>query len=177
MTDDPNKIEQIVTHVWEDEDFKQELLSNPKAVIERESGEKLPEAVEVRVLQETPSTRYLALPSGNMTAKERQEVLQQLREGAAGEFSSLMIRSLEDNAFKQELLSQPNAVIERELGITLPEGADIRVVEQESNIRYLVLPWRPDLLEEGELSEEALEAIAGGWCLCSKSCGNSVQLY
>ena len=38
----------------------------------------------------------------------------------------------------------------------------ITVLEEQTNIRYLVLPWSPDVFEDGELSEEALEAVAGG---------------
>lgn len=179
MTDETNGQQQIIVRAWEDEEFKQELLNDPKAVLERESGEQFPEGVEVRVLQETANTRYLVLPPANITADERQQLLEQLQEEETGEFSSLMIRSIEDNAFRQELLSQPNAAIERELGITLPEGTDIRVVAQDSNVRYLVLPWRPDLLEDNELSEEALEAVAGGgWCIiCSGSCKASIKLH
>jgi hypothetical protein len=176
MIDETNQQEQIIVRAWEDEEFKQNLVSNPKAAIEQELGEKFPEGVEVRVLQETANTRYLVLPPANLTAEERQEVLQQLREGEAGAFSALIIRSIEDDAFRQELLSQPNTVIERELGITLPEGTAVRVVEEERNIRYLVLPQRPDSLEDDELSEEALEAVAGGGdvhvkvCLCTSTC-------
>jgi hypothetical protein len=176
MTDENSAIEQIVTRTWEDEAFKQELVNNPKPVIEQVTGEKLPEGLVIRVVQQTPNIRYLQLPSASsMTAEERQQTVNELRQGAAGEFSSVIVRAIEDDAFRQELVSQPNAVIERELGITLPEGAQIRVLEQEDNIRYLVLPMQPDSLDGDELSEEELEAVAGGLCWPKIKCGGTVK--
>lgn len=175
MTDENTAIEQIVTRTWEDEAFKQELVNNPKPVIEQATGEKLPEGLVIRVVQQTSNIRYLQLPSASdMTAEERQQTINELRQGA-GEFSSVIVRAIEDDAFKQELVSQPNAVIERELGITLPEGAEIRVLEQEDNIRYLILPMQPDSLDGDELSEEQLEAVAGGFSFPKIRCGGTVK--
>jgi hypothetical protein len=158
MTDETNQIEQIVTRAWEDEAFKQELLSDPKPAIEQATGEKLPEGLIVRVVQETPESRFLLLPSPSEVTPE---MLEQLRQGEAGAFSLVIARSLEDEAFKQQLISDPNRVIEQELGISIPPSVQLQVLEQEPNLQYLVLPQQPDA--EGELSEEELEAVAGGW--------------
>jgi len=46
----------------EDESFRGRLLADPKATIEQELGRKLPEDLEVRVLEETQETVYLVLP-------------------------------------------------------------------------------------------------------------------
>jgi hypothetical protein len=58
----------LIGRAWKDEAFKQELLSNPKAVVERElrelsPGATLPEHVQIQVLEETPTIRYLVLPA------------------------------------------------------------------------------------------------------------------
>jgi hypothetical protein len=170
MTSEINRDEQLIVRAWEDQEFKQELLENPKTVIERELGHKFPEGVEVRILAETANIRYLILPPANMDSEKRQEVVKLIRENETGAFSELKIRSVEDNTFRQILLNNPNTIIERELGISTLEGIDIRVVEEESNITYLVLPWHPELFESGELSEEALEAVAGGLCWFTDGC-------
>lgn len=52
----------LIAKAWKDEAFRQELLSNPKAVIEKEFGKVIPDSMEIRVLEETPNIMYLALP-------------------------------------------------------------------------------------------------------------------
>jgi hypothetical protein len=74
--------------------------------------------------------------------------------------TEIITKAWKDKQFKQELLSNPKAVYERELNQKLPDSLQIRVVEEDSNTIYLVLPKAPEATEE--LSEEALEAIAGG---------------
>jgi hypothetical protein len=72
-------------------------------------------------------------------------------------------RSLQDDAFRQRLLSDPKAVVEEELGTRLPEGIRVRAVEESAETIYLVLPSASPLGDEGgELSELQLEAVAGG---------------
>src|SRR4051812_7063503 len=72
-------------------------------------------------------------------------------------------RSLQDDAFRQRLLSDPKAVVEEELGTRLPEGIRVRAVEESADTIYLVLPSASPLGDEGgELSDLQLEAVAGG---------------
>jgi hypothetical protein len=53
---------EIIAKAWEDERFRQELLSNPKEAIAKTLGTKLAENLELRVVQETPNNLYLVLP-------------------------------------------------------------------------------------------------------------------
>ena len=62
----------LIARAWRDEAFKQELLRDPKAALARElariaPGATLPEQVEIHVVEETPTTRYLVLPSKPVT--------------------------------------------------------------------------------------------------------------
>jgi hypothetical protein len=66
-----------------------------------------------------------------------------------------------DDAYKQELLSNAKTVIEREFGVQLPDELNVHVMEEDSTNLYFVLPARPNL-SNAELSEDQLEAIAGG---------------
>ena len=50
-----------------DEPFRRELMANPKEVIRREYGVEMGPDVEIRVLEESPGTSYLVLPSAPVT--------------------------------------------------------------------------------------------------------------
>lgn len=61
---------EIVAKALKDATFKQELLSNFKAAIEREVGQTLPPGLEIHVVEETPTTLYLVLPATSTVPHE-----------------------------------------------------------------------------------------------------------
>ncbi len=76
----------------------------------------------------------------------------------------LIEKSIEDESFRQRLLEDPKAAVEQELGTQLPEGVRVVAVEETPDTIYLVLPSTPMAgAEGGELSDQQLEAVAGGW--------------
>ena len=88
----------------------------------------------------------------------------------------LIQKSQEDQAFRSSLLDDPKAAIEREVGATLPTGLRIQVLEETSNTVYLVLPQATSQAGSGgELSDQELESVAGGWgtggATTQQSCG------
>jgi hypothetical protein len=87
-------------------------------------------------------------------------------------------RSLDDESFRRRLLEDPRAAVEEELGTRLPEGVEVRAVEETAETIYLVLPSASPLGGSEELSDQDLEAVAGGgstfWgatCLAEPACG------
>ena len=74
----------------------------------------------------------------------------------------LIQRSLEDEDFRQRLLDDPKGTLEQELGDRLPEGIEVRVVEESAQTIYLVLPSASPTGQGGELSDQDLEEVAGG---------------
>lgn len=73
-------------------------------------------------------------------------------------YSKVVSKAWTDHAFKAKLKSDPQVAL-RELGIDVPAGININVIEDAPNCVTLVLPAAPT---EGELSVEDLEAVAGG---------------
>ena len=89
----------------------------------------------------------------------------------------LIERSLQDDVFRQQLLADPRAIIEREIGTQLPEDVRVVAVEETADTIYLVLPSTSPVGEGGELADQTLEAVAGGDAgststasLCNLSC-------
>jgi hypothetical protein len=99
------------------------------------------------------------------------------QEFSRDEFNTrIATKAWQDAAFRQELLSNPRSVIARELGTTLPENLQVHVFEENDNNIYLVIPPVPSVDEE--LSEEALEQVAGGY-IASRKKGHfyAITLY
>ena len=75
--------------------------------------------------------------------------------------ATLVAKAWQDDSFRQELLSNPRSVLEREFGQTVSESTNLQVIEESNDTYYIVIPKKPNI---EELSEEELEAVAGGWC-------------
>lgn len=59
---------ELIAKAMKDESFRQELLANPKEVMEKEMGKvkqgvKLPKTVEVKVIEQPANALYLVLPT------------------------------------------------------------------------------------------------------------------
>ncbi len=88
--------------------------------------------------------------------------------------AQLIKRALQDVGFRQELVRDPKRVLERELGIRMPNNIHVQVVEESATTVYLVLPQVPTSTG-AELSDEELEAVAGGWSASTAECGSCAE--
>ena len=73
------------------------------------------------------------------------------------EFGKIIAKAWRDPAFKAELIANPAAALKAE-GMDVPVGMTVTVLENTDKQFHLVLPHQPT----GELSEDDLEAVAGG---------------
>jgi len=74
----------------------------------------------------------------------------------------LINKAWKDEAFRQELIADPAAVIQRELDLTVPAGVAITVVQESPSTLCLVIPANPFADEGRELSDDELAVVAGG---------------
>jgi hypothetical protein len=147
----------LITRALKDESFRAELIANPKAVIEQEIGSKLPDKLEITVLEETEDTIYMVLPCNPYEGLSEEElkaslgmsyedvalwVLEQQRNALLDEASSIVmfIHAWKDKEFKHKLLCSPKMVIEKEFSMEIPENIEIRVLEETAHIIHIVLP-------------------------------------
>src|SRR5262245_16271279 len=71
----------------------------------------------------------------------------------------LVQKAAQDDAFRTQLLTNPKATISHALGIAIPAGIEIKVLEETSRTLYLVLPRST---ANQELVEAELESAVGG---------------
>ena len=77
--------------------------------------------------------------------------------------AKLVLKALEDDNFRNKLLNNPKSVIEEELGKSLPDGVEVKVIEERPNTMTFVLPKKVVQVDSsGELSEESLNDVSGG---------------
>lgn len=73
----------------------------------------------------------------------------------------IIAKAWKDETYKKELLTNSKATLEKEFGVQFPEELNVQVSEENPSSLYFVLPMSPAAIAQ-ELSEEDLEAIAGG---------------
>ena len=75
---------------------------------------------------------------------------------------ALVRRSMEDEEFRRRLLADPKGTVEQELGDRLPEGVEVRAMEESAQTVYLVIPGASAAGGGGEISDRELGEVAGG---------------
>jgi hypothetical protein len=91
---------------------------------------------------------YEAAKSDPQAVKQGEEILR-----------GVLARSATDMEFRQKLVSEPRAAFSEYTGREVPESFNVAFVENQADAT-IVLPNAID--SEAELSEQELEAVAGG---------------
>jgi len=91
--------------------------------------------------------------------------------------AQILQRSATDRAFRQRLVTDPNAAVEEVIGApmaSLPKRVTFKFIEKEPGYQSVIV--LPDYVNpDGVLSDAELEAVAGGdWCITS--CSLSITL-
>lgn len=75
-------------------------------------------------------------------------------------YAKIVAKAWADDAFRQRLLSDPNAVL-RENGIDVPEAVRFTVIESTGNSIPLILPPKPSTKE---ITVDSLETRVAAMC-------------
>ncbi len=84
-------------------------------------------------------------------------------------YSRIVVKAWTDEAFKQRLLADPKATLQAE-GLSFPEGAEVRAVENTDRLVYFPIPPKP-----AGLSTEQLSGMAGGVTVGTYDTGDTVN--
>lgn len=132
----------VVARAWKDPAFKQALLANPLETINKTFDLTITTPLELVVLENTPGLHHVVVCT----------------------LCSCYPRMLlgippawyKSTDYRSRVVVEPRAVL-AEFGTTIPESTEIRVSDSTADVRYLVLPLRPEGTED--MSEEQLEAL------------------
>jgi nitrile hydratase subunit alpha len=121
----PHNGAKVVARAWVDPDYRRRLLANGTAAIE-ELGFG---GVNLRVVENTPTTHNMVVCT-----------LCSCYPHALIGLPPTWYKSFE---YRSRAVVEPRAVL-REFGVELPDSVEIRVWDSSSELRYLVLPMRPE---------------------------------
>ena len=75
------------------------------------------------------------------------------------QMQQIIAKCWSDEAFKEKLVADPHATLVAE-GVEIPDGVYIDVLCNTADTFHFVIPAMP---EDAELSDEALDEVAGGF--------------
>lgn len=131
----------VVARAWTDPAYKTRLLQDGTAAI-AELGFSGREGIDMVVLENTPTVHNVVVCT--LCSCYPWPVL------------GLPPSWYKSYAYRSRVVREPRAVL-HEFGLDLPESVEIRVWDSNSDVRYMVLPLRPDRTEH--LDETKLAAL------------------
>ena len=162
--------ESVIVRALSDPIFKQELINQPKEVIQRETGILFPESWDLRVVEEGPNDLYIVMPDEETLAALNEAEEPPLSDKPVSEFTEedwetlearIMIRAARDSDFRKILSDNPREAYEQELGESIPEEINIQVLESSDTVGNLLIPPNIELEDAANMSEEEFEDLVG----------------
>ncbi|HYW21371.1 MAG TPA: NHLP leader peptide family RiPP precursor [Nodularia sp. (in: cyanobacteria)] len=145
----------LIQKLWNDPSDFEKFMSDPKTYL-IEQGEQLPDNLTVKAYADTPSQRHYVLPAKESQIPQGDDPVLTIMRGA-----------LADPTSKAQLLKDPKAVAS-EMGINIPDGVAIHILENTPDEVNLTVPVNP---ANAEFSDADLELIAGGKLSQGAQCG------
>ena len=73
-------------------------------------------------------------------------------------YGKLVAAAWADEGIKQRLMESPKELL-NEYGLPVPEGVEIRMIEDTAKIKHLILPEKPTNLSIEDVSEKEAAAV------------------
>jgi nitrile hydratase subunit alpha len=131
----------VVARAWTDPDYRARLLADGTAAI-AEMGYKGPQGEHIVVLENTPAVHHVVVCT--LCSCYPWPVL------------GLPPSWYKDPAYRSRIVREPRRVL-AEFGVNLDPGVSVKVYDSSSEVRYMVLPERPE--GTGQLSQDELAAL------------------
>ena len=128
----------VVAKAWTDPEFKARLLESGTAAV-AELGFKGPQGEHIVVVENTPEVHNVVVCT--------------LCSCYPWPLLGLPPSWYKDPSYRSRVVREPRTVL-GEMGLDLPDGVQVKVWDSSSEVRYFVLPMRPEGTEG--LSEEEL---------------------
>jgi len=131
---------QVVARAWTDPDYREFLLTDGIAAVAELDVALEDEVMELRVVENTPDTHNVVVCT--LCSCYPWAVL------------GLPPTWYKSPAYRSRVVDEPRALLREEFDTDLPDDVEVNVWDSNSEIRYMVLPQRPDDTEG--LSEDEL---------------------
>jgi len=173
----------LIDLIWNDDKLRAEIIANPKAVFERESGIIFPSDTQVQVLEEGEDTFYFVIPGQPSSQEKWGRFYEQMSvwwtltytwwwwmyrtHGATSRaFRELLeelviVQFMQHDDLKKKLFDTPNEALENQAKVKLPAGVTVKPLQETDHLSIFVLPKNPQVekLPAIDLPEE----IFGWW--------------
>jgi hypothetical protein len=145
------KLTGVIAEAWLDNDYKQKLLKDPKAMI-MAAGVEIAHKVQVEALEDNEALKNIVLDTHPLPANE---VITKLppNPNFYQVYAYIYTRCIKDADFKKAFLADPAGTI-TSLGHPIPDYFKIAVYENSENLKYFVLPAPPKAAIKQSLQNE-----------------------
>lgn len=140
----PLKGAQVVARAWTDSDYKERLLEDGTEAIAELGIDVNEEVVDIIVAENTPDVHNVVVCT--LCSCYPWTVL------------GLPPTWYKTPAYRSGIVSDPRETLREEFGLDLDESVDIEVWDSNSEMRYMVLPQRPDGTEDMD-EDELVELV------------------
>lgn len=136
------QVAEVVDRASFDPAFRRQLLGAPAATLQG-AGIEVPDGLEVRVVENTDRVRHIVLPRQPEGVSFDEDAATPAGGDSTEEkvhaHAHLVVDTWKDADLRARFLENPAAVL-AERGVTVPDAAELRVLQADDRVVYLTLP-------------------------------------